>query len=108
MGHEWFTVPATDVPAAHYFGGLVNTAMFHNRSNVATAVVWIDFEDGTAKLIYAGETFVLEASDTSSQQDTGKIFGRGYMIRGDGIQTIAMEVTWTCKAPINDREPVTV
>ena len=108
-GYEWYTVPATDVPATHYFqGGLVNTAIFRNLSTVATAYVVLRFQDGAQYVLYAGESFILEASDTSAQADTGKIYGAEYDIWGDAANEQLIKVIWTNKAPIHDREPVTV
>ena len=107
-GYEWFTVPADDVPRRHYFNGLVNTAIFRNLSTVAGAYVVVNFDDGAAVILYAGDIFHLEAQDTSAQQDTGKIWGPGYYITGDNANAQLIKIIWTTKAPITDREPVTV
>lgn len=107
-GYEWFTQPATDVPIDHVFNGLVNTAIIRNLSTVAAAYVILDFPDGARYMLYAGEDFILEAQDTSSQQDTGKIWGPGYKVTGDAANAQVIKVIYTTKAPIYDREPVTV
>lgn len=107
-GYEWWTQPATDVPIRHYFDGLVNSAIFRNLSTVAAAYVILDFDDGARYVLYAGEDFILEPGDTSAQQDTGKIWGHAYYVTGDNANTQLIKVIWTTKAPITDREPVTV
>ena len=105
-GYEYITTPATDVPIRHHFNGLINTAIFHNRSTVGTAI--LDFDDGLQIRLAPGEIFHIEAQDTSAQQDTGKMYGYGYTVTGDAVNCIIIEVVWTCKAPLMDREPVTV
>ena len=105
-GYEYFTTPATDVPVRHWFNGLVNTAIFHNRSTLGTVI--LTFDDGLQMRLAPGEIFHIEAQDTSAQQDTGKLWGPGYYITGDNANAQLIKIIWTTKAPITDREPVTV
>ena len=105
-GSEYYVVPATDVPIRHWFNGLINSAIFHNRATVGEVIITTD--DGLIKHMTFGEIWEIEPGDTSAQQDTGKIWGNGYTIAGDAAHTQLMEVIWTCKAPIMNREPVTV
>lgn len=107
-GYEWYTVPADDVPRRHSFNGNVNSAIFRNLNTVATAFVYLEFDDGARYVLYAGESFIIEPGDTSAQQDTGKIWGAGYVVTGDAVNAQLIKVIWTTKAPIADREPVTV
>jgi hypothetical protein len=107
-GYEIWTQPATDVPARHCLNGLINTAVFRNRSAVAAAYVYLDFDSGERIQLFAGEQFVIEAMDTSSQQDTGKLWGRGFYATGDAANAQVINLTYTTKAPLGDREPVTV
>lgn len=108
-GSEAFQVPATDVPAVHYFvGGLLNTAIFRNLSTVSTAFVVIGFQSGGSFTLFAGETLEIEAEDTSTRGDTGKIWGSQYEIRGDAVNAQDITVLYTTKAPHDGREDVTV
>jgi len=108
-GHETYQVPATDVPAEHQFqGGLLNTGIFRNLSTTATAYVVITFQDGAEFRLYAGETLTIEAADTSTQSNTGKVFGSKYDIRGDGVNAQDIWVFYTTKAPFANTEQVTV
>ena len=107
-GTERWTQPATDVPIEHTFDGFVNTVCFRNRSAVAGAYVDIEFPSGGVIRVYAGETFILDAEDTSRETAGGKFWAQRYTVAGDNANAQVIEAIWTTKAPIGLQHEPTV
>jgi len=99
-GSEEWTQPATDVPIYHNFDSFVNTCVFRNRSIVAGAYVDIVFPSGGRIRLYAGETFILDAEDTSRETAGGKFWGAQYTVNGDAVNAQNIQAIWTTKLPI--------
>jgi len=107
MGSDIFTVPATDVPAPHVFGGWVNTLVIDNLA-IPARFITVRFDSGEAVRVYGQRQLIIGPADTSLDGMSQKIMANACTIAGDAVGTQLVQMIWTCKNPANAPQLVQV